>query len=691
MQLTQQRLDEIFAAHQSGNFELLLKLSKQFQQDFPTNLLGYKAEGVALLSLGKISEALKVMKQAVKIDPYDDEAISNLGQTLLQNGKIDEAINEFENAKAINPCSAVIFGNLANAYFINHQQQQAEQLISKAYIFCKVLYKENVLLQQNIKAIFENIFAYNQQHKQQTLKKINHDSLHNKNLLGEIFYNYAIFWRKNGKSFLAKQCYEISVKHNPKLAQAFFNLAELCSNHGEAEIALNYMKKAMKLAPDDIFIQQQPLSLLAYSQNFTLQKINKEAKIFSEKVAKKYPQKFFHEKSKKFFKNLVEKNQKITLKIGLVSGDLRDHAVAKFLLNLFDALQQRQRLQINSVNLQFYAYPTNKREDSISKKIKNFCQQWTPIDEMSDQVAAETINNDGIQILFDLSGLTENHRLFMFALKPAPIQISWIGWLGTTGIPTMDYFLADEFCVPSGEKYEQQFSEKVLKMPHIWEVLTPPDFPREIQKNFCESRGNENENFIFASFNNPNKVNAKTLDLWSEVLKKSPQNTEFHWFRGDFKEQDLQEKFLAEFAKRGVDLSKIKLAATFGSQEYFEKLQSVDLILDTITATGMTTTAEALSVGTPTLTCVGDCIQNRFSGTCINAIGDENLSKNFIFDNENDFVNQAIFFAENPQKLNELKNGLSEKARKSSLCDAELFAKNFEIKMWEVWNNFLNS
>ncbi len=253
----------------------------------------------------------------------------------------------------------------------------------------------------------------------------------------------------------------------------------------------------------------------------------------------------------------------------------------------------------------------------------------------------------------------------------------------------MDYFLSDEFCVPSGEKYEQQFSEKVLRMPHIWEVLTPPDFPREIQKNFCESRGNENENFIFASFNNPNKVNAKTLDIWCEVLRKSPENTEFIWYRGDFVEKDLQEKFLAEFAKRGVDLSKIKLAATFGSQEYFEKLQSVDLILDTITATGMTTTAEALSVGTPTLTCVGDCIQNRFSGTCINAIGEANLNKNFIFDNEKDFVNQAIFFAENPQKLNELKNGLAEKARKSPLCDAELFAKNFEIKMWEVWNKFL--
>ena len=172
-------------------------------------------------------------------------------------------------------------------------------------------------------------------------------------------------------------------------------------------------------------------------------------------------------------------------------------------------------------------------------------------------------------------------------------------------------------------------------------------------------------------------------------MRKSPENTEFIWYRGDFAEKDLQEKFLNEFAKRGIGLAKIKLAATFGSQEYFEKLQSVDLILDTFPFTGMTTTAEALSLGTPTLTMLGDLMPHRFSGTCINAIGEANLNKNFIFDNENDFVNQAVFFANNPQKLNELKNGLAEKARKSPLCDAELFAKNFEIKMWEVWQKFL--
>ena len=172
-------------------------------------------------------------------------------------------------------------------------------------------------------------------------------------------------------------------------------------------------------------------------------------------------------------------------------------------------------------------------------------------------------------------------------------------------------------------------------------------------------------------------------------MRKSPENTEFIWYRGDFVEKDLQEKFLAEFAKRGVNKNQIFLKKYESYQKYLQKISEVDLILDSVQFSGMTTTAEALSLGTPTITLLGDLMPSRLSGSCINAIGEANLNKNFIFDNENDFVNQAIFFAENPQKLNELKNGLAEKARKSPLCDAELFAKNFEIKMWEVWNKFL--
>ena len=228
-------------------------------------------------------------------------------------------------------------------------------------------------------------------------------------------------------------------------------------------------------------------------------------------------------------------------------------------------------------------------------------------------------------------------------------------------------------------------------MPHIWEVLTPPEiwqnFPRETQKNFYKSRGI----FTFGSFNNPYKINAKTLDLWCAVLKKSPENTQFHWYRGDFKDKSLKQKFINEFQKRHINIEKIIIEPTFSADAYLQKLQSVDLILDTIPITGMTTTAEGLSLGIPTLTLLGNLMSSRLSGSCINAIGDANLNKNFIFDNENDFINQAVFFANNLQKLNELKINLAEKARKSPLCDAELFAKNFEIQMWNVWKDFVNS
>ena len=652
IQLANELISKISFCHQQSKFSEMLLLSEKLCSLFPKYFFGYKAKSVALLELNQIDKNLfSAAKKAFELAPKDDyTVISNFGYAQIICAKTENDI--FAGIKT-----------LQRALQINPQFIDALNNLSAAMLKL-------------------NDYAAAKKYAEQSLK---------------ISQNNFVAWRLFGvacqrtdgvmSAYLAtKKAFEL----NPLDAATARNLTIFCRDIGNIDEALIYAEHAINLVPSDLEMGYLKLLLNPYkhfqNENERIKTYENDIKIYAEKVKNIKPQKyFFHEKFKKNYRNLVEKNKNQKLRIGFVSGDFRRHAVSKFLLNLFENLNKKIFTTIA------FSTASENQEDEITQQLRKNFNEWHNISYMNDEMAAKKIHDLKIQILFDLSGLTIGNRLGIFALKPAPIQISWIGWLGTTGIPTMDYFLADEFCVPSGEKYEKQFSEKVLKMPHIWEVLTPPDFPREIQKNFCESRGNENENFIFASFNNPNKVNAKTLDLWSEVLKKSPQNTEFHWFRGDFKEQDLQEKFLAEFAKRGVDLSKIKLAATFGSQEYFEKLQSVDLILDTITATGMTTTAEALSVGIPTLTCVGDCIQNRFSGTCINAIGEANLNKNFIFENENDFVNQAIFFAENPQKLNELKNGLAEKARKSPLCDAELFAKNFEIKMWEVWNNFLNS
>ncbi len=181
------------------------------------------------------------------------------------------------------------------------------------------------------------------------------------------------------------------------------------------------------------------------------------------------------------------------------------------------------------------------------------------------------------------------------------------------------------------------------------------------------------------------------MDLWCEILRKSPKETEFLWLRVDFVENAMKEKFLNAFKNRGVNTEKILLKPYITYEKYLQTLVEIDLILDSYPFSGMTTTAEALALGTPTITLLGDLMPSRLSGTCINSLGDKNLNKNLIFDNEIDFINQAIFFAENPTQLNELKKGLYEKARKSPLCNAELFAKNFEIEMWKVWNKFLQN
>ncbi len=174
-------------------------------------------------------------------------------------------------------------------------------------------------------------------------------------------------------------------------------------------------------------------------------------------------------------------------------------------------------------------------------------------------------------------------------------------------------------------------------------------------------------------------------------MRKSPANTEFLWLRGDFVEKAMQEKFLNAFKTRGVNTEKVFLKPYESYEKYLQTLVEVDLILDSYPFSGMTTTSEALTLGTPTITLLGELMPSRLSGSCINAIGDANLNKNLIFDNETDFINKAIFFAENPAKLAELKIGLAEKARNSPLCDAELFAENFELQMQKIWQNFLNS
>ncbi len=378
--LTQQRLDEIFAAHQNGNFELLLQLSQQLQHDFPNFVLGYKAAGIALMALQRKTEAVFALQQAVKCDPNDDENLSNLGQILIEianndEQKFNEAIEFLLKALQINPKNAVAYNNLAAAYLNFGDLVKAKKYAEQALEIAP-----------------------------------NYGAAHN---------NLSVIFSKYSHLVSAVKHAELAVKFSPDFSPAWTNLIGCTLNLGEAEKASQIADVAIKMPSnkDNFEVHSAKMRNDHYLANADAILIRKNIKNFQRFLVEKFRRK--RQKMEMFdFKHFKNSATQQKIRIGLVSGDLNSHPVARFLLNLLPKLQ--------NLSMEIFAYSNCllSREDATSQKLRQFCKVWKNIATLSDLQTAEIIYADKVQILFDLSGHTDRNRLEMFALKPSPIQIS---------------------------------------------------------------------------------------------------------------------------------------------------------------------------------------------------------------------------------------------------------------------------
>ena len=349
------------------------------------------------------------------------------------------------------------------------------------------------------------------------------------------------------------------------------------------------------------------------------------------------------------------------LRIGFVSGDLRDHPVGYFLEHLIQA-SDLQRLN-------FYAYSTSRTEDALTASIKPYFAAWQVVDAVNDPGLAQAILADKIDILVDLAGYSAGNRLSVFAYRPAPIQVSWLGYFATTGLPAMDYVLADPYCVPIGE--EAFFSEKVWRLPHSRFCFSPPaNAPLGTPLPALAGQP-----FTFACYQNLSKVNGKVLALWSKILKGSPQ--------ARLKIQAVQladpadrSGFEARLRGAGIDPSRVVLAAAVPRSDYLDSYRGVDLLLDTFPYPGGTTTVEALWMGVPTLTLSTPGMLGR-QGSGI--LATQGLDE-FICADAERYVAEAIAWAQPERwaRLALLRQGLRERMAVSPLVDARGFARDLE-------------
>ena len=360
--------------------------------------------------------------------------------------------------------------------------------------------------------------------------------------------------------------------------------------------------------------------------------------------------------------------------MGLLSGDLHDHPVGYFVEGILSQLTSNP-----SAKLVLIAYHNHFYTDALTVRIKACCQGWHSTMGVSDEALSKRIRDDGIDILIDLSGHTARNRLPLFAWKPAPVQVSWLGYFATTGVAAIDYLIADPWTMPETE--EAYFTEKIWRLPETRLCFTPPDVDVEVSPLPALS----NDYITFGCFNNLAKMNDDVVALWARVLASVPGSRLFLKAK-QFKDVSTQQNTIERFAAHGINADRLILEGFESREKYLAAYHRIDIALDPFPYPGGTTSVEGLWMGVPVLTLAGERFLSRQGvGILMNA----GLSE-WVAADIDDYVTRAMSHSAGLQRLAALRKGLRQQVLVSPVFDAPRFARHFEAAlrgMWQEWCN----
>lgn len=326
------------------------------------------------------------------------------------------------------------------------------------------------------------------------------------------------------------------------------------------------------------------------------------------------------------------------LRVGFVSGDLRGHAVASFIDPVFERLAGRP-------GVESYAYYTHTLNDATSERLRSHLDHWRGVSMLDDAELEQLVRADGIDILFDLSGHTSFNRLPAFARRMAPLQVSWIGYPGTTGLAAMDYVLADRKFLPHG-RFDHLFTEKLVQLP-----LSVPFVPHAHAPDVVPLPALERGHLTFGSFNRLSKINRQVVQAWAALLRAVP---DARLLVAGMPEGDGHGQLLAWLEDEGIAQDRLEFHGRAGMIDYLALHNRVDLALDTFPYTGGTTTLHAGWMGVPTLTLAGGTVPGRQSASFL----EHNGLTQFIASDAADFVARGTAICADLSALAAIRAGL---------------------------------
>ena len=350
-------------------------------------------------------------------------------------------------------------------------------------------------------------------------------------------------------------------------------------------------------------------------------------------------------------------NKKI--KIGFLSGDLREHSVNFFIKDLISKIDKNKFTIFAFSNLEL-----SRHHKIITSFYQKHFDEWYDVIDHTDEELVKFIRSLELDILIDLNGFTYGNRVNIFAARSAKIQISWCGYNNSLGIKNMDYLIADKNQIKKDE--ENLYKEEILYLPNIWNAMSIPENLPDVNK----LPFNVNEIFRYGSFNSFKKISNETVKIWSKILKKS--NSELYLKNSGGYNKEVYENLANKFQNEGVNMKKIIFLNKSKSDQFMKDYYRIDLALDTFPYTGVTTSFQSYLMGVPVLTLKGFNMNSR-CGESIN----KNLGlEEFIANDTNEYMDKAILFQDR-KKLSNLRISLRDKVINSPLFDTDKFTKNF--------------
>jgi predicted O-linked N-acetylglucosamine transferase (SPINDLY family) len=462
----------------------------------------------------------------------------------------------------------------------------------------------------------------------------------------------------------AVACLRRALELKPGYAKAHNNLGNAFADEGKPDEAVACHRRALELKPDYAAAHSDLLFTLQYCAGVTRAALLEAHAEYDRQHAAPLGIAIApHENARDPCRRL---------RLGFVSPDLGLHPVGFFLARVLENLSQEQNETI--------CYSNRVVKDDLTHRLQSAATQGRDVFGMSDERLAKQIRADRIDILFDLAGHTANNRLLTFARKPAPIQITWIGYEGTTGLAAMDYLLADRHVVPEGT--EQYYREHVLRMPDGYLCYDPPAAAPPVGPPPSLAKGYA----TFGSFNNLAKITPDVVAVWAKLLHRAPTARLVLKYRG-LGDPTVKQRYLDLFAAHDIGPQRLDLLPWTSYAEYLEAYQEVDVALDPFPFSGSATTCDALWMGVPVVTCPGETFASRHSLSHLSNVG---LTETIAHDLD-EYVELAVTLAADPPRLAGLRAGLRQRMAASPLCDGKRFATHLESILRAVWQQWIGS